>query len=110
MYNLEKIEELSGGDNDFILSVVVLFIEEVPQDMGGIEKAIADKDFVKVYQHAHKIKPNVDLMGLDVAFQKILEIEQSAKKELFDEVVEKYAVIKSEIDAAVIALKKDYNI
>ncbi|GLB53201.1 phosphotransfer protein [Neptunitalea chrysea] len=110
MYNLGKIEELSGGDQDFILSVVALFIEEVPQDMEQIEFAISEKNFLKVYQHAHKIKPNVDLVGLDVAFQEILEIEQSAKNELFDEVLEKYAVIKSEINEAVALLKKDFNL
>lgn len=110
MYNLAKIEELSGGDQDFIVSVVTLFIEEVPEDVAAIENAIAAEDFDKVYQHAHKIKPNVDLVGLDKAFQYILEIEQSAKGKSLPEVKSKFEVIKAEIDNAVAALKKDYSL
>ncbi|GLB48973.1 Hpt domain-containing protein [Neptunitalea lumnitzerae] len=110
MYNLTKIEELSGGDEDFIVSVVTLFIEEVPEDMQKIEEGIAEKDYHKVYQNAHKIKPNVDLVGLDVAFQAILEIEQSARAENHEEVVAKYEVIYKEITTAIADLKRDYNI
>ncbi|SFU32978.1 HPt (histidine-containing phosphotransfer) domain-containing protein [Pustulibacterium marinum] len=110
MYNLVKLEELSGGDSDFIVSVITLFIEEVPEDILQISKGIDEKDFTKIYQHAHKIKPNVDLVGLDLAFQKILEIEQSAKSENMPEVLEKYAIIKSEVEDAVEALKKDFKL
>lgn len=110
MYNLSKIEELSGGDEDFIVSVIVLFVEEVPEDMGKIEEAIAAQDFKKVYQHAHKIKPNVDLVGLDNAFQHILEIEQSAKQENIEEVKAHFAVIKADVELAITELKTKYSL
>lgn len=110
MYNLAKIEELSGGDEDFVLSVVTLFTEEVPEDMGKIEEGIAEENFEKVYQHAHKIKPNVDLVGLDEAFQLILEIEHSAKQKKLEEVKVKYRVIKENIETAIEVLKRDFSI
>lgn len=110
MYNLSKIEELSGGDKDFIASVVALFVEEVPADLAAIANGIDTADFQKVYQFAHKIKPNVDLVGLDEAFQHILAIEQSAKQEQMPAVKEHYAVIESQVNAAIVELKKDFQL
>lgn len=110
MYNLSKIEELSGGDQDFIASVVSLFVEEVPADLAAIANGIEIADFQKVYQFAHKIKPNVDLVGLDEAFQHILAIEQSAKQEQMPEVKEHYAVIQSQVATAVAKLKADFQL
>ena len=40
IYNLDKINEMAEGDEDFIVSVVSVFLEEVPEDLEGLEKAI----------------------------------------------------------------------
>ncbi|MGB5461117.1 MAG: Hpt domain-containing protein, partial [Eudoraea sp.] len=61
IYSLDKINEMAEGDEDFINSVISVFLEEVPQDLEDLEKAIENGDYENVYKLAHKIKPNVDL-------------------------------------------------
>ncbi|MEP3380770.1 MAG: Hpt domain-containing protein, partial [Maribacter dokdonensis] len=33
IYNLDKINEMAEGDQDFINSVISVFLEEVPEDL-----------------------------------------------------------------------------
>ena len=40
IYNLEKINEMAEGDEDFIISVISVFLEEVPVDLQALETAI----------------------------------------------------------------------
>ena len=79
IYNLDKINEMAEGDEDFIVSVVSVFLEEVPEDLEGLEKAINNKDYENIYKLAHKIKPNVDILGMEQTRAKALEIETLGK-------------------------------
>ena len=42
IYNLDKLKEMADGDEDFVLSVITVFLEEVPQDLVELEKAIEE--------------------------------------------------------------------
>ena len=79
IYSLDKIHEMAEGDEDFVTSVVSVFLEEVPADLDGLEKAIAERDYENVYKLAHKIKPNVDILGMEQTRARALEIETMGK-------------------------------
>lgn len=78
-YNLDKLNELSGGDKDFNVSIIEVFLAETPADMDQLEEAVEAKDYEKIYQHAHKIKPNADLLGMNEALEAVLTIEGHAR-------------------------------
>ncbi len=40
IYSLDKINEMAEGDQDFINSVVSVFLEEVPEDLLALETAL----------------------------------------------------------------------
>ena len=42
IYSLDKVNEMAEGDQDFVLSVVSVFLEEVPTDLADLESAIAE--------------------------------------------------------------------
>lgn len=109
-YNVEKIKEISDNDEDFIISIVNLFIDEVPSDIKQIEEAIAAENYKLIYQYAHKIKPNVDLMGMKVTLAAVLNLEQHAVAENMQGVEENFAVVKTSVSNTVIDLKTDFNI
>lgn len=79
LYNLDKLAELSGGDEEFIASVVSVFLDETPNDLQSLKEAVANSDFEGIYQHAHKIKPNVDLLGMEDTRIKVLAIETQGR-------------------------------
>ncbi|WP_161554599.1 Hpt domain-containing protein [Sinomicrobium soli] len=91
-YNLEKLEELSGGDQEFIDSVITVFVEDTPADVKALKQAVASGDFENIYRQAHKIKPNLDLLGMQEAKNLVLEIENDARKR------EPLAVIEDKVE------------
>ena len=80
-YNLSKVYALSDNDPEFVNQIISLFVTEVPLDLLQIKLGIKTKDHKLAYSYAHKIKPTLDLLGMDQAFQEILEIEAWTKVE-----------------------------
>lgn len=111
IYSLDKIQEMADGDADFINSVISVFLEEVPQDLEGLESALESGDYQQVYQLAHKIKPNVDLLGMEQTRAAALEIETLGKSEAnMSEIRSVFPGLKKDIDQVVSELKKDFGL
>ena len=111
IYNLDKINEMAEGDEDFIISVISVFLEEVPEDLEGLEKAIGARDYENVYKLAHKIKPNVDILGMEQTRACALEIETLGKNEAsIAEIEQKFPLLKKDVLQVVSELKKDFDL
>jgi len=111
IYNLDKINEMAEGDMDFINSVISVFLDEVPQDLVGLEDALEQQDYPQVYQLAHKIKPNVDLLGMEQTRAVALQIETLGKNEAnMSEIQELFPSLKKDIHQVVSELKKDFGL
>jgi len=65
-YNLIKVQEISGGDDSFVKIIVETFLQEIPPDMEAMKMAIANNNQKMAYQFAHKMKPNLDMFGIDL--------------------------------------------
>ncbi|KQC29600.1 Hpt domain-containing protein [Flagellimonas eckloniae] len=111
IYSLDKINEMAEGDQDFIISVVSVFLEEVPIDLEGLEKAIDEEDFENIYKLAHKIKPNVDLLGMEQTRAIALEIETLGKSDAnMDAIKENFPMLKKDVHQVISELQKDFDL
>lgn len=111
IYSLDKLKEMAEGDEDFINSVVSVFLEEVPQDLEDLEQALSERNYEKVYKLAHKIKPNVDLLGMEQTRAAALQIETLGKNENNSaEIAKIFPLLKKDIHQVVSELKKDFNL
>lgn len=110
-YNLSKVYAISDNDVEFAKQIVTLFIEEVPVEMKNIKAGLKEKDHLKVYHAAHKIKPTLDLMGMDLAYEDVVAVETwsraEGKKKEIKEIVK---TLKEYINKTVKELKKDYDL
>lgn len=110
-YNLEKINAISDGDQDFIEAVVVAFIEEIPADLITFEKEVTAKNYYGIYQVSHKIKPNLDLLGMQTSYEKNLQILSWAKTETnIADITNTFSEVQSSINENIEQLKKEFNI
>jgi len=110
-YTLDKINEMADGDEDFILSIIGVFLEEVPQDLADLEEAIAAGDLENSYKLAHKLKPNMDILGMEEARVAALEIETIGKNNgSIDEIRARFPRLKEDISQVVSELKTDFNL
>jgi len=83
----------------------------VPQDLDGLEHALNTSNYQQVYQLAHKIKPNVDLLGMEQTRAAALEIETLGKSEAnMSEIQSIFPSLKKDIQQVVSELRKDFNL
>jgi ABC-type Fe3+-citrate transport system substrate-binding protein len=76
-----------------------------------IKEGIKKKDHRHAYAYAHKIKPTLDLMGLNVAFEEILQVEAWTKAEgKKKEIKETFKSIKRQVKDAVKEIRKDFDL
>ena len=110
-YNLAKVYALSDNYPEFVMQIITLFVTEVPEDLKQIDLGIKIKDHKLAYSYAHKIKPSLDLLGMTVAFEEILQVEAWTKAEgKRKEINDTFASIQSQIEKAVKEIKKDFEL
>jgi hypothetical protein len=109
-YSLESVKEMAGDDNDFVKVIVETFLEEIPADVNLMTEAIENENSAVAYQFAHKMKPNLQLFGLELMDQ-ILIIEAWSKSKV-NSVLAKEAgeQIASKVHLAEGELKKDFEL
>jgi HPt (histidine-containing phosphotransfer) domain-containing protein len=110
-YNLAKVHEISENDGDFVVQILKIFVSEVPKDMLQIKEAINEKKHQVAYQFAHKIKPSLDLLGMTIALDENVCIEnwtrENGKKK---EIKDTFKSLEHHIEKAVKEIRKDFNL
>ena len=76
-YDLTRLEAVAEGDKDFIVKVLKVFITEVTADIQKMQDAFESEDLLDISKLAHKIKPNLILLGLDQATALSVKIEKN---------------------------------
>lgn len=110
IYKLDKINEMADGDADFIQSVITAFLEEVPQDLDSLEAAVGSGDFTQIYKLSHKIKPNVDMLGMEQTRALALEMETMGKEGTDLEAIrERFPRFKEDVDQVISELRTDFG-
>ena len=110
-YNLAKVYAISDNDTEFVNEILTLFVNDVPEDLAQIKEGIKKKDHKHAYAYAHKIKPTLDLLGMTVAFEEILQVEAWTKEEGKRKDIEHtFDSIKSQVKEAIKEIKKDFDL
>ncbi|TPN84723.1 Hpt domain-containing protein [Aquimarina algicola] len=108
-YSLKSVNELSGGDDEFIAVLVQTFLEEIPPDLDSMVQAVDAGNPQMAYQYAHKMKPNLQLFDIDLLSQ-IKQIEAWSKTNKSKEEVKPILdQIVSTVNDAIDDLKADFN-
>jgi hypothetical protein len=109
-YNLDKIYELDD-DKEFAKAVVGAFIEEIPVDLVRYTNAVNSSNYEEIYQVSHKIKPNLDLLGMNESYELNLQILAWAKAETnISDIRNAYTKVYAKIMANIVALQRDFNL
>ncbi|HLU80807.1 MAG TPA: Hpt domain-containing protein [Flavobacteriaceae bacterium] len=77
-YAKENLAEIADGDQDFLKVLAQTFLEEIPPDLRSMKEAIENDNRELAYQFAHKMKPNIEMFGID-ALKDITSIEAWSK-------------------------------
>ena len=109
-YSIENLREIAGGDEEFIVIIAKTFLEEIPPDLKAMEEAVINNNRELAYQFAHKMKPNLEMFGLNLG-KDITSLESWTKS------LKSQAAIASNIEnittklyAVFDELKEDFNL
>ena len=92
---LNYLQELSKGNTTFVKSMLSQFIEQMPQEIADLEKAITAKDFTLIKSLAHNMKTTVAFVGLDAALYPSLDlIENAVIKQDFQSIQQAFENVK----------------
>jgi CheY-like chemotaxis protein len=80
LYDLELVKEISGGDETFVKSMVVLFLQTVPVSLDDLQSACNDQNWEQTGRVAHKLKSTIDSMKIAPLKDVIRKIESHGKK------------------------------
>ena len=109
MYDLTMIKSVSGGDDEFIKKMVVLFIETVPQNVQELKNNLQNANWEQVSKDAHKLKSTVDSMGIKSLKTIIRTVEANAKQKiLLEEIPSLINKIDNDINECVRQLRKEF--
>ena len=78
--DLDYLEQLSEGDDDFSISMLSYFLDNTPVVMQEMKQFYEANDWKALRNVAHKFKPQLTFMGIKSIFQEVETIEQSAAK------------------------------
>lgn len=82
VYDLSQLEELAGGSQEFVMSMVETFLEHTPGQLEELKTAFSSGDLGAMGGVAHKIKPNIDLFGVFSIKDEIRLVENLGKEKM----------------------------
>jgi HPt (histidine-containing phosphotransfer) domain-containing protein len=110
-YNLEYLQSISGGDQDFVQDMILTFISDVPNELIKLRKLVIEENWQRVGEDAHKFASSLLFLGLDELKLIAVEIEESG---LSRNRLDHIPLLLDQLDkgcAQIIAeLKRDYNV
>lgn len=77
--DLSYLRKVTMGDEEIIVETINIFIESIPNVLENLKKHFANQEWEKLYNQAHKVKPNLEYMGMERAHELIIEIEEQAR-------------------------------
>ena len=80
VFDISNIMNTLDGDKEILLELVKVFISDYPEQLKGIGKAIATKNFEQLVKAAHKFKGAVSNFGFKRAYEIAHELERMGKE------------------------------
>ncbi|MFD2550346.1 Hpt domain-containing protein [Bizionia sediminis] len=109
-YKLFRVRELADGDEDFVATLAAAFLEEVPEDLEQLKTAVANKNYEKAYQTAHKMKPTIDLFELGVLDDLIIIQDWGKFTKTNEDVTTQVTLVSNAVENAVASIKSDFKL
>lgn len=105
--SLKTLHDFSRGKNDFVIKMLKLLLEQTPPAVDGIELGINNQDWAEVRALAHKMKPNINLVGNQELDRMILKIEKDSDAKVnLESMPDLFASFKKLYDCAIKELEE----
>lgn len=108
LYSLSKLKKACNGDPVFMKKMTLLFIQQMPVAVLDIRNSFGNKDFRKMRDTAHRIKPTLENLCVDSLYETIRNIESFNNQEtgkLANDILQ----LEKTMGAIIIELKRELD-
>ena len=85
-----------------------MFLKNTPDSLVELSDALKNKDWEKIRQVAHKMKPSMNYIGLKPTYEIVMQLEQNAKQQIhLDEIPDMISKISDACQIAFIELEEE---
>ncbi len=93
--NLNYLKQVADGNENFIIEMIEMFLNNTPDALKEMNTCLETKDWVRLKQIAHRIKPSFAYIGLPDTQKTLAEIEKLSEE---TQEAPKVAELMSEVD------------
>ena len=97
LYSTDSLNQMGGGNKEFVRKMCMIFLDIVPEGMAKIKEAWAVRDIKTVFQYAHKIKSNINHLSVESIKEDLLKVELMARENNVDEKLMEELIVKIEL-------------
>jgi HPt (histidine-containing phosphotransfer) domain-containing protein len=110
IYDLINLEEISGGSNEFIEQMILLFLDQAENTMKGMKQAMDTGNIREIRNLAHQLKPSVDNIRVEELGKTIRLVEDLAEHQPNSPDLPHHVSLAMEQLAELVRqLKRDFN-
>ncbi len=109
--NFKYLKSISPDDEKFVTQMIQLFLKNVPVSVEAMKNFTITKDWNSLQHHAHKIRSDINCMGIPKQYGNIAkQIEEYAKlQENFDLIEGLVLKLEVVLSQAYVELKEELN-
>lgn len=111
LYSLSGLENIARGDRSFIAEMVQIFIEQSHLSIEQINEAFAKTDLESIKKIAHRLKPAIDSLDIQILKSLIRELELESEKLHSDNILsEKIELLESTLSIVIDQLNLEFSL
>ncbi|MES2514820.1 MAG: CHASE3 domain-containing protein [Bacteroidota bacterium] len=80
LINLEFLSKAVLGNKETMISIIDIFLEQIPEDLLEINAAVVKSDFATIKKRAHRMKSSASILGIDRLTMVLEELEILGQK------------------------------
>ncbi|MDP1747057.1 MAG: Hpt domain-containing protein [Bacteroidota bacterium] len=109
--NFKYLRSISPNDEKFVTQMIRLFLKNVPVSIEAMKNFKITKDWNSLQHHAHKIRSDINCMGIPKTYGNIAkQIEENAKlQENFDLIPSLVLTLETILLQAYLELEEELN-
>ena len=107
MVNLNYLNEIGGGDREFVKDMLVLFNQTTAKEVVGFDQLLKDGNFIAIGSLAHKIKAPVQMICQSDLPEHVRTQEKLGKESIqLERIPDLIVTIKNEMELLSIEIEK----
>ena len=105
--DLSYLREVASDNTEFMIEMIDIFLAQTPGYIDQLTTAIDQKDWSKMAELSHKIKPTMSFMGVESAKNTLGEIELKSREQIdYEWIVKEYDKLKAVFKIMLVKLEE----